>query len=223
MLKIIKSTAEKNNIKASKVYEAFIEMSYQLTITLSYDVKYKYLNDDFNLFIGELQSKVVEKPFFDLLGQTLAELNQLDKKSFGQCFTPSELSFAVSKMMDEPKGNNYYHFGEPACGSGALLLSKLGELSKNKEIEVIDFLINDLDELMLKTALLQLQLNSSLNCEDKKISIVATNANLITEWNKPNTIIFHRDTNFINDEYVIRYFDAKRKEAVLNNVLRLLS
>jgi hypothetical protein len=105
-------------------------------------------------------------------------------KRSGQFFTPHTLAAAMAKLMppthrpDEP-----IVIAEVCCGSGALVLAPLSKLYADNPdaLKDVSILMNDIDTLSVKAALLQI-LSSSFMHDIELREIQAYNANLITEW-----------------------------------------
>ncbi|MGF1884438.1 hypothetical protein [Vibrio splendidus] len=215
--KLIIDTAERHNTRVSKVYNSLIEISFQYLLTDTFDEKYKHLNDDFFYFTMFFYQEVQNNPFVDILGQTLFELSNLDKENLGQCFTPCELSDAIRRMRNvETRMNVLGEIGEiggrwadPTCGSGELALKQLKAFSKSNA-KHIDLVINDIDELMVKTAIYQTHVNLLLNCQGKTSTTTAYCSDLISGWRKPESLLAH-----------IQYFEpvgAKQHQKILRMI-----
>lgn len=214
--KLIIDTAEKHNTRVSKVYNSLIEISFQYLLTDTFDEKYKHLNDDFFYFTMFFYQEVQNNPFVDILGQTLFELSNLDK-DLGQCFTPDPFSDAIRRMRKvEARMNIIGEVGEiggrysdPTCGSGELALKQLKAFSKSKA-KHIDLVINDIDELVVISAIYQIHVNLQLHCQGKTSTTTAYCSELITGWRKPESLLAH-----------IQYFEpvgAKQHQKILRMI-----
>ncbi|CAK2017509.1 hypothetical protein VCRA2116O30_20262 [Vibrio crassostreae] len=84
-------TAKKYKEKPEEIFKKFIEMTYQLNATTTYDIKYKYLEAEQLEFRLLLLRAVRDKPFTDVLGEAMMDIISFDKKGLGQCMSPSDI------------------------------------------------------------------------------------------------------------------------------------
>lgn len=106
-----------------------------LDITKKYDDKArKTLSQAMKVFGEEIEKNFNEKNPRDILGPLFHELN-LHNKQTGQFFTPNSIAdfLGIVAFGEDGKGikeNGYITIYEPACGSGVMLLSFAGDMSK---------------------------------------------------------------------------------------------
>ncbi|EPS0664351.1 hypothetical protein ACVBER_004816, partial [Vibrio parahaemolyticus] len=99
LLKIIETASEKLLLNRKHLFESLVEMSYQFVILGKIEKKYQHLQAVYDEFSVAYMHEVQEKPFRDILGELMAELNLLCN---GKCsrkaqhFTPQAVSEAVS-------------------------------------------------------------------------------------------------------------------------------
>lgn len=149
---------------------------------------YKYLNDVIIDFHYLYDSVVKSKPFADVLGEVLHEIGSVDKKYLGQCMTPPDISSLTSKLIER-----YYSksvlcdvdcitISDPCgCGSGSLILSVLNKTVNVQSLNRIDIHLIDIDEVMIKAAIMQISYNlHSHNKSKKEVPINAFVGNALT-------------------------------------------
>lgn len=106
-----------------------------LDIIKKYDDKARETLSQASLVFGEeIEKNFNEKNPRDILGPLFHELN-LHNEQTGQFFTPNSIAdflsmVAVGEDEKEIKENGYITICEPACGSGVMLLSFAGAMSK---------------------------------------------------------------------------------------------
>ncbi|WP_075498444.1 hypothetical protein [Moritella viscosa] len=214
-------TAKKHREKSEDIFHKFIDMTYQLNLTMTYSVKYKYLESEHFKFRKLLKKAVKENPFSDVLGEAMMDIVSFDKKGLGQCMTPNDISMLLAKIQSRYRkqgeenglvssgfgglGGTYY---ECCVGTGSLTLAQLGEFmtSEAKEVTV---LINDLDERMLKIAIIQIQYNDSVNNpkKEKTINLIAHCENALIEDCNPDKVFHHPEHMLIQEPYVKGYYE----------------
>ncbi len=151
---------------------------------------YKYLNDVIIDFHYLYDSVVKSKPFADVLGEVLHEIGSVDKKYLGQCMTPNDIvslkSEIVSRQFDEwlkkSENKDDIKIGDPTgCGTGALILGLLAKMINVDSIKKIEIGLIDIDEVMIKAAIMQISYNlHSHNKSKKEVPINAFVGNALT-------------------------------------------
>ncbi|WP_132577675.1 N-6 DNA methylase [Pseudomonas aeruginosa] len=153
---------------------------------------------------------VSEEPFTDTLSETYEELFLTGRRGerLGQFMTPPDLSRAVSKLMLDDSAVSAIEkpiwFSEPCCGTGSMALATLHRIwSLNPEkLGLVNLLLNDIDETMVRVALLQVLSSVVLHNLDLN-EVRSFNANLITEYFSDNThfISFRKpvENRFMNE------------------------
>jgi len=130
-------------------------------------------------------------PFTDVLSLLYEEILLSGKggDGLGQFFTPSDMAYAVSVLTFDTQELLDTHkplrLSEPCCGSGSLILGPLRRVYEVNpaKLENITVVMNDIDALAVKAALLQV-LASCFVHKLKLDEVVAYNCNIITEYNK---------------------------------------
>ncbi|MEZ9399273.1 hypothetical protein AB4218_23185 [Vibrio splendidus] len=222
-------TAKKHREKPEEIFKKFIEMTYQLNATTTYDIKYKYLEAEQLEFRLLLLKAVRDKPFTDVLGEAMMDIISFDKKGLGQCMSPSDISNLMGSIQAEMHLRNNpnkqkINFGDDTgCGTGGLVLSALGRLMKSNA-KTLNIFINDIDEMMVKIALIQLQYNDGIHNPDKakEVNICAYNGNALTGYDKPENLVFHPNVRLIQEPYVKGYYehvDQLQREDVFSTLL----
>ena len=122
--------------------------------------------------------------------------------------TPPDLSRAVSKLMLDDSAVSAIEkpiwLSEPCCGTGSMALATLHRIwSLNPEkLGLVNLLLNDIDETMVRVALLQVLSSVVLHNLDLN-EVRSFNANLITEYFSDNThfISFRKpvENRFMNE------------------------
>lgn len=87
----------------------------------------------FSEALGILTTALEKEPL-DFIGTTMMELELLDSKYKGQCFTPKEVSRMMAEMTladAKPDSNRTLMLSEPACGGGSMIIQAT-EVLKNK-------------------------------------------------------------------------------------------
>lgn len=222
-------TAKKHKEKPEIIFHKFIESVYQLNVTTTYNIKYKYLEAEQLEFRLLLLRAVRENPFTDVLGEAMMNIISFDKKSLGQCMTPNDISYLVGSIQAEkhlrncPDKKEINFCDDCGCGTGGLILNMFGRLIKSNA-ETLNILINDIDEMMVKIALIQLQYNDGLHNPDKakEVNILAYNGNTLTGYDKPENLVFHPNPRLIREPYVKGYYehiDQLQREDVFSTLL----
>lgn len=137
------------------------------------------------------------EPFSDVLSSVYEEI-LLDGRSGdgkAQFFTPNDLSKAIAQLL-LPMGeinawNVIKRIGDDTCGSGSLPLGGLNRIYKvnRSKLKYVALFLNDVDELACKATALQILSNIVIH-RIKINAMYLHNCNVITEWRKPNTIMF---------------------------------
>jgi len=219
--KHIIESARKRRIKPHTLFETFIEMSYQLNTTWTFSrefIKYEKEHYEFRMLMEEL---VKQYPFQDIFGFTLSDVIAFDKKNLGQCMTPYDISQLIAKITHRcsksSKLPSEYNVNDCCAGTGSLILCQFENFINNNSTH-LHININDINELMVKSALIQIQYNDTLNNTnpDKSISITAYNGNAILEFEIPENIVYHNDHSLIADPYVKGYFDVTDLKEQMN-------
>lgn len=190
---VITETAEAKGLSIDKVFSSFVEMKYQYMITKTIASEYSDLEQDFNLYYETYLLAVDTYPFKDIYSELMNELNSYDKKFLGQCMTPSSLVSSIIKMLMPSFLPKSFKSVEPTCGTGTKVLKML-ELFVNSESPTFDYIINDLDNRMVKIAAIQSIYNLYQNSDRAKdVNLLAMNVEVITEWNVRNKVVFSSD------------------------------
>lgn len=222
-------TSKKHKEKPEIIFQKFIESVYQLNVTTTYNIKYKYLEAEQLEFRLLLLRAVRENPFTDVLGEAMMNIISFDKKGLGQCMSPSDISNLMGRIQAEFHLSNNpnkqkINFGDDTgCGTGGLVLSALGRLMKSNA-KTLNIFINDIDAMMVKIALIQLQYNDGIHNPDKakEVNIIAYNGNALTGYDKPENLVFHPNVRLIQEPYVKGYYghrDQLQREDVFSNLL----
>lgn len=103
LLNILTKHADNLNMNKRLLFIQFVEMAYQYTYTESYLSKYRNAEQAFNDFFCMYLKSVCDKPFTDILGELMTDIDLLDNgKNTKLCqhLTPQHLSNAISEMMN---------------------------------------------------------------------------------------------------------------------------
>ncbi|WP_224055841.1 N-6 DNA methylase [Vibrio penaeicida] len=211
--KLIIEIANKHNKRPTYIYESLIDMTYQMRVVKDFSKRYDWLKEDFLDFLVLYISEVDQNPFEDLLGFVLFEINALDKKGLGQCFTPPDIARLLSKLTNsyvEGESCSYGSFSDICCGSGSLVLAQMETIHETKQHN-IKVIINDIDELMVKTAVVQVLMNEMHLDSFDTIHLKAYRSNALTEYMTGKDVIFAPDLNHINDKDVVEILERRPK------------
>ncbi|WP_373942842.1 SAM-dependent methyltransferase [Vibrio chagasii] len=211
--KKIEEIANKHNKKPFYIYESLIEMTYQMLVVRDFKDRFNWLQEDFLDFLVLYIEQVDQNPFEDLLGFVLFEINALDKKSLGQCFTPPDIARLLSKLTNsyvEGESRSYGSFSDICCGSGSLVLAQMETIHETKQHN-IKVIINDIDELMVKTAVVQILMNEMHLDSDEIIQLKAYRSNALLEYKNGKDVIFSPYMNQITDEDVVEILETSSK------------
>ncbi|HHY0394818.1 N-6 DNA methylase [Vibrio parahaemolyticus] len=211
--KKIEEIANKHNKKPFYIYESLINMTYQMRVVRDFKDRFNWLHEDFLDFLVLYIEQVDQNPFEDLLGFVLFEINALDKKNLGQCFTPPDIARLLSKLTNryvEGGSRSYGSFSDICCGSGSLVLAQQETIHETKQHN-INVIINDIDELMIKTAVVQVLMNEMHLDSFDTIHLKAYRSNALTEYMTGKDIIFAPDLKHINDKDVVEILERRPK------------
>jgi type I restriction-modification system DNA methylase subunit len=143
------------------------------------------------------------EPFTDVLSMLHEEVLLTNRKGdgLGKYFTPPDISSLVADLLiadssELPK--DVIRICEPCCGAGALALSPLHAIQKlhqsqPERIQDVHLLLNDIDPLAIKSALLQV-LMTCIYHDIELHRIDVYNANLLTEYLKGDTFFMAFET-----------------------------
>ena len=108
LLNIIESSSDKLLLNQKHLFESLVQMTYQFVNLGKIEKKYQHLQAVYDEFSIAYVNEVQDKPFRDVLGELMSELNVLCNGKYSrkaQHFTPQELSQAVSQMIGKPTNN----------------------------------------------------------------------------------------------------------------------
>lgn len=208
--KLIIEIANKHNKRPTYIYESLIDMTYQMRVVRDFQDRFNWLHKDFLDFLDLYIEEVNQNPFEDLLGFVLFEINALDKKSLGQCFTPPDIARLISKLTQrqiEGESRSYGSFSDICCGSGSLVLAQMETIHETKQHN-IKVIINDIDELMVKTAVVQVLMNEMHLDSFDTIHLKAYCSNALLEYKNGKDVIFSPYMNQITDEDVVEILET---------------
>ncbi|MDF5005938.1 N-6 DNA methylase [Vibrio parahaemolyticus] len=187
LLKIIQSSSAKQLLNKKHLFESLVEMSYQFVILGKIEKKYQHLQSVYDEFSVAYMNEVKEKPFRDVLGELMAELNVLCNGKYSrkaQHFTPQELSEAVSAMLGKPKEADHQSVSDICCGSGSLVLA---EMKKRVDLGYegsLSLVLNDLDTFACKVATIQIEFNNLIHVKNQyELSYIIYNHDALLEYN----------------------------------------
>lgn len=209
--KLIIEIANKHNKRPSYIYELLIDMTYQMRVVRDFNDCFNWLQEDFLDFLDLYIEQVDQNPFEDLLGFVLFEIDSLNKKGLGQCFTPPDVARLLSKLTNryvEGESRSYGSFSDICCGSGSLVLAQMETIHETKQHN-IKVIINDIDELMVKTAVVQVLMNEMHLDSYDTIHLKAYCSNALLEYKKGKDVIFSPDLNQITDKDVVEIFERR--------------
>lgn len=185
LLKALQTQAQILNISEQKLFEAFVEVQYQYVNAgvVSNDL-FEYQDACTKLTTAYLNI-VKKKPFRDVLGDVMAEINLLKnsvKSKHCQHFTPPEVADALSQMV-HANSNKQNTFSDIACGSGALILATLKNHFMSGSNQAFDMVLNDLDEFIGKVAVIQIEYTNLIHIQSQfEISYIIYNHDALLEY-----------------------------------------
>lgn len=200
LTKFFNQSSRSLKIKPRKLYDLMIEMTYQLNSCLAISTEYQKYQAEHQKFRQLFQIVIFDNPFSDVLAEVSNELNNLDKSFLGQCPTPDDISALTGQILAQNIEENTY-FADFCCGSGSLCFGYASEFLKSEAIS-LNLLIGDIDEIALKSAIIQLQYNDTLHCrpKGKYLNIRAILGNSLL--NDKKKVIFSPDLSEIEDDFV---------------------
>jgi type I restriction-modification system DNA methylase subunit len=177
LVNLIKEYAKTEEIKVSKLWPDLIDNFFNQIIESKDMIIHKadtFLLSWFNYY---LFSAVVREPFKDVMAEILWDLNELDKKSLGQCFTPKDIASLIGEI-----GKFYFKtdsgslaINDPCCGSGALILSQLEHVNHDR----LEISMNDIDPDIYRVGFIQVYLNAAIHKTNTTISLNAECGNAL--------------------------------------------
>ncbi|EJU9970541.1 SAM-dependent DNA methyltransferase [Vibrio alginolyticus] len=186
LLKIIQSSSDKLLLNQKHLFESLVEMSYQFVILGKIEKKYQYLQAVYQEFTVAYMHEVQEKPFSDVLGKLMAELNLLCNGKYSrkaQHFTPQELSESVSALLGKPKESDYQTVSDICCGSGSLVLAEMNKRVDSGYKGTLSLVLNDLDRFVCKVATIQIEFNNLIHVKNQyELSYIIYNHDSILEY-----------------------------------------
>jgi len=241
IIKHIIATSKKKKIKAKEVFHNFIEMTYQMNLTMGYEIKYNELKEEHFEFARLMIIAIKESPFTDILGAVLMNVTKFEQsdlvKSSQVNILDNVLTKAVNfdkKKLVKPaallklsalkKANNREKtdvktYKNNACGTGSFVLVNVAGFMRS-EAQQMDIYLNDTDEKLLKVAVVQLQLNELIHNQNqaKIINITAVSGNR-------KNLICHSNINSITQPFVkkaLEEADKSSKFKELTNVVGMI-
>lgn len=224
LAKVISKTADKYGQSTDRILSDFVEMTYQYAVTGTYSQNYAFMQIEHNKFLTYLMNSMKKRPYFDYFAELMVELNKFDKKKMCQCMTPPEVVSAITLVLNSKSSKQ--RMGEPTCGTGSFVLELVKNHVELKDPEKsFELIINDLDERLIKIAVIQCLFNLMVNNVDQlpDIQITAYQNDLIKEYKKNGRIVYANDPNRITDPYVMRFLEHKREQEFHRKMLDLLS
>ncbi|MBE4004614.1 SAM-dependent DNA methyltransferase [Vibrio parahaemolyticus] len=187
LLKIIESSSDKLLLNQKHLFESLVEMSYQFVILGKIEKKYQHLQAVFDEFSIAYIDQVKEKPFRDVLGELMAELNVLCNGKYSrkaQHFTPQAVSEAVSAMLGKPKEADHQTVSDICCGSGSLVLAEMKKRVETGFTGTLSLVLNDLDTFVCKVATIQIEFNHLIHVKNQyELSYIIYNHDALLEYN----------------------------------------
>ncbi|EJG0750529.1 SAM-dependent DNA methyltransferase [Vibrio parahaemolyticus] len=186
LLKIIESSSDKLLLTQKHLFESLVEMTYQFVILGKIEMKYQHLQAVFDEFSIAYIDQVKEKPFRDVLGELMAELNLLCNGKYSrkaQHFTPQAVSEAVSAMLGKPKEADHQTVSDICCGSGSLVLAEMKKRVDSDYKGTLSLILNDLDTFVCKVATIQIEFNNSIHVKNRyELSYIIYNHDALLEY-----------------------------------------
>ncbi|HGS5668185.1 TPA: N-6 DNA methylase [Vibrio parahaemolyticus] len=168
------------------LFESLIEMTYQFVILGKIEKKYQHLQPVYVEFSVAYIEAVKEKPFRDVLGELMAELNLLCNGKYSrkaQHFTPQSLSEAVSAMIGKPKESEHQSVSDICCGSGSLILAEIKKRVESGYEGSLSLILNDLDRFVCKVATIQIEFNNLIHVKNQyELSYIIYNHDALLEY-----------------------------------------
>ncbi|EGR4184941.1 SAM-dependent DNA methyltransferase [Vibrio cholerae] len=200
LLNIIESSSDKLLLNQKHLFESLVEMSYQFVILGKIERKYQYLQAVYQEFTVSYINEVKDKPFRDILGELMAELNVLCNGKYSrkaQHFTPQSLSETVSQMIGKPKESEHQSVSDICCGSGSLVLAEMKKRVDSEYKGTLSLVLNDLDTFVCKVATIQIEFNNLIHVKNQyELSYIIYNHDALLEYQLfCNGIVF--DSNVI--------------------------
>ncbi|ENO9315823.1 SAM-dependent DNA methyltransferase [Vibrio parahaemolyticus] len=186
LLNIIESASDKLLLNQKHLFESLVEMTYQFVILGKIEKKYQHLQPVYVEFSVAYIEVVKEKPFRDVLGELMAELNLLCNGKYSrkaQHFTPQELSEAVSAMLGKPKESEHQSVSDICCGSGSLVLAEMKKFVDSGYEGSLSLVLNDLDTFVCKVATIQIEFNNLVHVKQQyELSYIIYNHDALLEY-----------------------------------------
>ncbi|EJN3365992.1 N-6 DNA methylase [Vibrio parahaemolyticus] len=186
LLKIIETASDKLLLNQKHLFESLVEMSYQFVILGKIEKKYQHLQAVYNEFSVAYIDQVKEKPFRDVLGELMAELNVLCNGKYSrkaQHFTPQAVSEAVSQMIGKPKESEHQSVSDICCGSGSLVLAEMKKRVETGFTGTLSLILNDLDTFVCKVATIQIEFNNLIHVKNQyELSYIIYNHDALLEY-----------------------------------------
>lgn len=186
LLKIIETASDQLLLNRKHLFESLVEMTYQFVILGKIEKKYQHLQAVYDEFSVAYMHEVQEKPFRDILGELMAELNLLCN---GKCsrkaqhFTPQAVSEAVSQMIGKPKESEHQSVSDICCGSGSLVLAEMKKRVETGFTGTLSLVLNDLDTFVCKVATIQIEFNNLIHVKNQyELSYIIYNHDSILEY-----------------------------------------
>ncbi|HCG7122470.1 TPA: N-6 DNA methylase [Vibrio parahaemolyticus] len=187
LLKIIESASDKLLLNKKHLFESLVEMTYQFVILGKIEKKYQHLQAVYDEFSVAYMNEVKDKPFRDVLGELMAELNVLCNGKYSrkaQHFTPQELSEAVSALLGKPKESDHQTVSDICCGSGSLVLAVMKKRVETGFTGTLSLVLNDLDTFVCKVATIQIEFNNLIHVKNQyELSYIIYNHDALVEYN----------------------------------------
>ncbi|MGC3835640.1 hypothetical protein ACPSKX_16085 [Moritella viscosa] len=203
-----------------------------MNCTTTYHIDYKYLEKEHFIFKTMLGDLIDQNPFTDVLGEVMLEVFNFDKKYLGQCMTPNDISSLQGKIQGRYLVEKMSHKKElnvgddTGCGTGSILLANL-KMALTSNAKTINIFANDIDEKIVKIAVIQIRFNLAIHNKKKKnkkakiVSLTAYCGNTLTDYNKPENLVFFPNPHMISDPYVKGYFEHQEHKNSLMTLLEI--
>lgn len=185
LLKIIEIASDKLLLNKKHLFESLVEMSYQFVILGKIEKKYQYLQAVYEEFSVAYINEVKDKPFRDVLGELMAELNVLCNGKYSrkaQHFTPQAVSQAVSDMLGKPKEADHQTVSDICCGTGSLVLAEMKKRVESGYEGSLSLILNDLDRFVCKVATIQIEFNLIHVKQQYELSYIIYNHDALLEY-----------------------------------------
>lgn len=186
LLKIIETASDKLLVNQKHLFESLVEMSYQFVILGKIEKKYQHLQSVYDEFSVAYMNEVKDKPFRDVLGELMAELNVLCNGKYSrkaQHFTPQAVSEAVSALLGKPKESDHQSVSDICCGSGSLILAEMNKRVESDYTGSLSLVLNDLDRFVCKVATIQIEFNNLVHVKQQyELSYIIYNHDSILEY-----------------------------------------